>query len=516
MRFALVLQVLLIYSAYAVTSPLASTNDYFYTVLGAPNNIEGRLMDKDNPYAAVRSEDIAYIAESINERYALVTGMTAQTNRTCDVYLLSRQGDIAASILNECEFLDPEYQIPNSIVRLKPDFAVTNFYNHTITTGIIVAVTKEIKQTMEDGTEDIYTSIQYKQEKDEARFVETNISFGVSSLYLAQLYNAVAQNHQIFSSTGRTARMNFSDLRFEGRTIEAKRVADKLYRINDAYRYMNSGPGLHVPEGVQYSSKDKGYRKYPDRYNALGNGNWQYAIERYEEGEEVDEEWVNYFTTGDSHSLCYFFNARFDSSRQKTALDFYGEKSDGTFARIAGAPVVTEYIYSSYLGYSAPSGSYIYFPIGSTNVLRKGDSHMDERIEDIHIFGIFDVSYTHTPDMIGTNKTYLVPFNKYLEKVRVQNEPVNRVAYQVSLGDSRTILKNIASLEGFVLEREECEEPASPVIPNYSQEDLSKMYQGESIIRVEVPSGYHYHSAAMTCQGFFGLVDLKPKTLIEE
>ncbi len=56
--------------AWAATSPLASTNDYYYTQ-PKTGSISGRVMGENADYRLVRAEDAAFINEAWEERYAL-------------------------------------------------------------------------------------------------------------------------------------------------------------------------------------------------------------------------------------------------------------------------------------------------------------------------------------------------------------------------------------------------------------------------------------------------------------
>ena len=66
----------------AATSPLASTNDYYYTT-PKTTNICGRVMGENGDYKLVRAEDLAFINEALAERYVL-SGYTSDTNATAE------------------------------------------------------------------------------------------------------------------------------------------------------------------------------------------------------------------------------------------------------------------------------------------------------------------------------------------------------------------------------------------------------------------------------------------------
>lgn len=63
-------------SAFAATSPLATTNDYYYTV-PKTGRIYGRVMGEHADYSLVRNEDVAFINEAWAERKALGNEMYA-------------------------------------------------------------------------------------------------------------------------------------------------------------------------------------------------------------------------------------------------------------------------------------------------------------------------------------------------------------------------------------------------------------------------------------------------------
>lgn len=74
--------VMVILGVLGARSPLASTNDYYYTT-PKTTNIFGRVMGENGDYKLVRAEDLAFINEAWAERAALA-GSAGETNATAE------------------------------------------------------------------------------------------------------------------------------------------------------------------------------------------------------------------------------------------------------------------------------------------------------------------------------------------------------------------------------------------------------------------------------------------------
>ena len=80
--------------AWAATSPLTSTNDYYYTQ-PKTTNIVGRVMGENVDYRLVRAEDAAFINEAWEERWALGERPTWGQEAVPGGPLVSRRGSRA-------------------------------------------------------------------------------------------------------------------------------------------------------------------------------------------------------------------------------------------------------------------------------------------------------------------------------------------------------------------------------------------------------------------------------------
>lgn len=525
MRSALLLQLFFIVFAYGAASPLAGTNDYFYTILGAPNNIAGRIMDKDRPYSAVRSEDIAYIAESINERYALVTGNMTRTNLACDVYLLQHQVPLNAMILNQCQFLDPEYKFPSQIIKVKNDLSVTNLYHYIVTNSTIIAQSNTISQTMKDGSRDVYTSVQWCLKKEEDSRTITNINFGTSGM-LMNLLNAEESNSSLFSEEGISVVMAFTDLRFADRSIAGKRIADKLYHINDAYRVSRGLDGWSSKIGSEYQLLRDEYNLSPDVYwYAYDKSIGRYRIAKTTAAKESSETYNNTFVSDGQEALSSLLRAAYVASWEKEHQGFYITANNGiTFEHADGSPVTVETKSADFDGVKTPL-SYIRFKIGNDSSgknLRPDCPHINDISEIVQLYCMFDVLFSRTPDYINRSESYIVPMLDYLGSERMPDTAANIVSRSISIPDTRKILVDICRVEGFPLDIGACSEPMPPQLGDYTDEDLRNMYSGpgspdskEGLVVVK-SHAKHILSATMTYVGFIAIIDLTPKTLIKE
>jgi hypothetical protein len=505
----------------AISSPL-KYKDYYYTKPAISNNIEGKLIGKQKPYIAVRSEDIAYIGESIHERYALVEGKLLDTNTTYDALHIGNTKTIPASILNSLKFLDKEYKLSDNLIKIKRPFAVTNFFSYQKEIPIITPVEQEFKQLMADGTTDIFKTTTFKLDKETRGCVLTNINYGLDSPELAQIFADIKSNNDIFSSTGKCLVMSFDDVKFTGRPIKSRPVAESLYHINDAVRFGRIGFADGVVLDKHYSNITAQDTLFAPGYDVRkGEEEGTYEVYEWKEAAAIDQEFVNGFELADDYSGLFFPNVGFSIEKTKEVREYIYNENPFEAKVARGSPVVIDTHDLSFAGQKLPQTVVVLQKKSTDNVLRPEIEYANDMVDDIRVYGVFEVEYNFNT---ASNVSYIVSLKPYTSKA---GKTGDWIGFKLDIPDTRKILTQIMRNEGVDLSLDLIQDPQRPQLEKIEEEERDSMWQ--SHVRNNCWDGNVYtylpmvRSASNTTRGyalmrlvtFISIIDLKPKTLIE-
>ena len=175
----------------------------------------------------------------------------------------------------------------------------------------------------------------------------------------------------------------------------------------------------------------------------------------------------------------------------------------------------------SFAGQKLPQTVVVLQKKPTDNVLRPEIDHANDMVDDIRVYGVFEVDYNFNT---ASNVSYIVSLKPYTSKA---GKTGDWIGFKLDIPDTRKILTQIMRNEGVDLSLDAIQDPQRPQLEKIEEEERDSMWQSHVQNNCWDGNFYTYRpmirSASNTTRGyalmrfvtFISIIDLKPKTFIE-